>query len=51
MDFYTLFDGAGFVMAKVMRGGLEIRPYRPWMDNFQYANYVAVSRRIVGLLQ
>lgn len=42
---------AGFVMTKVMRKGLEVRPYKPWMDNFQYANYVAVSRRIVPELQ
>ncbi len=50
MDFYTLFEKAGFVMAKVMRTGLEIRPYRPWMDNFQYANYVAVSQKILPRL-
>lgn len=46
IDFYTLFDKAGFVMTKVMRSGLEVRPYKPWMDNFQYANYVAVSKKI-----
>jgi FkbM family methyltransferase len=47
MDLYSLFDKAGFVMTKVMRNGLEIRPYKPWMDNFHYANYVAVSRKIL----
>lgn len=51
MDLYALFEGAGFVVAKVMRGGLEIRPYKPWMDNFCYANYVAISRRVADGLR
>lgn len=51
MDFYTLFDKAGFVMTKVMRNGLEVRPYKPWMDNFQYANYVAISKKIFNGLK
>ncbi len=46
MDFYTMFDKSGFVVSKVMRNGLEVRPYKPWMDNFQYANYVAISKKI-----
>ncbi len=51
MDFYSLFDNAGFVMTKIMRNNLEVRPYKPWMDNFQYANYVAVSKRIFDELK
>ncbi|MFZ4854984.1 MAG: FkbM family methyltransferase [Desulfuromonadaceae bacterium] len=51
MDFYALFDKAGFVITKVMRKGLEARPYKPWMDNFQYANYVAVSKKIIDELK
>jgi FkbM family methyltransferase len=51
VDLYSVFNKAGFVMAKVMRNGLEVRPYYPWMDNFQYANYVAVSHRIMAELQ
>ena len=35
-------------VAKVMRDGLDVRPYQPWMENFQYANYVAISRKIVA---
>ena len=45
MKLYDLLQTAGFVMTKVMRRGLEFRPYRPSMDNFADANYVAVSRR------
>jgi hypothetical protein len=51
MDLYTLFEKAGFVVAKVMRNGLEVRPYKPWMDNFQYANYVAISSKVLSRLQ
>jgi len=47
MDLFDLFEGAGFRVAKLMRKGLEVRTYRPWMDNFAYANYVAVSRRVM----
>jgi FkbM family methyltransferase len=47
-EVYELFERAGFAVAKVMRHGLDVRPYQPWMDNFQYANYVAISRRIVA---
>jgi len=50
MELYDLFEKAGFVLTKVMPDGLEIRPYQPWMDNFQYANYVAISRNIVDKL-
>lgn len=50
MDIYDFLEKAGFVLAKVMPNGLDIRPYKPWMDNFQYANYVAVSAKIIGRL-
>lgn len=48
MDLYTLLEKAGFVLAKVMPKGLDIRTYQPWMDNFQYSNYVAISKNIIG---
>ena len=48
MDLYAVFTKAGFVMTKVMPNGLEVRPYKPWMDNFQYANFVAVSDRVMA---
>ena len=47
-EIYRLFEEAGFAVAKVMRHGLELRPYQPRMENFQYANYVAISRKIVA---
>jgi hypothetical protein len=42
-----MLESAGFVVAKMMPKGLDIRVYQPWMDNFQYSNYVAVSKNIV----
>jgi FkbM family methyltransferase len=51
MEFYTLFENAGFRIAKIMPNGIDFRPYQPWMDNFQYANYVAISCRIADSLR
>ena len=50
MELYALLETAGFVITKIMPRGLEVRPYHPWMDNFQYANYVAVSSTILTSL-
>lgn len=47
MELFTLFEKAGFKLAKIMPRGLDIRSYEPWMDNFQYANYVAISEGVV----
>jgi len=44
MEIYQMLSGRNFVIAKVMPTGLEVRSYSPYMDNFNYANYVAVSR-------
>jgi hypothetical protein len=51
MDFYLLFEQSGFKVAKIMPKGLDIRPYNPWMDNFQYANFVAISTKIIDRLK
>jgi FkbM family methyltransferase len=47
----TLLKQRGFVLAKVMPKGLEIRSYQPWMENFQYSNYVAISQNIIGKIR
>lgn len=49
-QLYALFQEKGFVVGKIMRSGVELRPYQSWMENFQYANYVAISKRIVAEL-
>jgi len=47
MELYGLLESKGFVICKVMKEGLEIRNYQPYMENFTYSNYVAVSRNII----
>lgn len=43
MEFYELFEEKGFKIAKIMPKGLQLRDYKPYMENFDYANYVAIS--------
>ncbi len=50
MQLYDMLENADFRIAKIMRGGIELRNYRPWMDNFHYSNYIAVSKRILTRL-
>jgi len=47
MEIYEYLEKRDFVIAKVMPKGLEIRKYQPLMDNFIYANYVAISKRVI----
>lgn len=44
--FFELFEARGFVVARLLPAGLQVRTYRSWMDNYAYANYVAISRPI-----
>jgi hypothetical protein len=50
MEMYKYLEEKGFKIAKIMPNGLEIREYRPFMDNFQYSNYVAISKNILEKL-
>jgi FkbM family methyltransferase len=50
MELYEILTKAGFKVAKVMPMGIEIRPYQPFMENFQYSNYVAISEFMVSRL-
>jgi len=47
IDIYYLLENCGFKIAKIMPRGLEIRDYAPYMEIFQYSNYVAISQRIL----
>lgn len=47
MDIYKFLNNRGFTVAKVMPKGLEIKQYAPYMDNFQYSNYVAISDKVI----
>lgn len=48
MELYKFLEDSGFRVAKVMPTGLEIRKYSPFMDNFNYANYVAISNKVTS---
>lgn len=47
MNFYELFESKGFRLTKVMPGGLQIREYESFLENFEYSNYVAISERLI----
>lgn len=42
--FFDFLEQKEFVIAKVMSKGLRVKGYSPWMDNYLYANYVALSK-------
>jgi len=47
MELFEFFSTRGFTVCKMMRKGLEARPYGPELENFMYQNFVAVSNRLV----
>lgn len=47
MEIYKFFENRDFSLAKMMPNGLEMRKYSPFMDNFMYSNYVAISNKIL----
>lgn len=49
MNFYKLFESKGFRLAKVVPGGLQIRVYESFLENFEYSNYVAISERLIEI--
>jgi FkbM family methyltransferase len=42
-EIYELLVGRGYVLAKLFPHALEIRSYSAWMENYAYANYVALA--------
>lgn len=47
MDIYAYLESRNFLIAKIMRNGIELREYRPYMEHFEYSNYVAISKNIL----
>lgn len=43
-DMYTLLQSKGYEIYKIYPGKLKRRDYHPVMENFQYANYVAMRK-------
>ncbi|WP_292757807.1 FkbM family methyltransferase [Methylophaga sp. UBA2689] len=46
MEIYSFLEDRGFYVAKILNNGIEVREYKPYMDNFNYSNYVAISKEI-----
>lgn len=44
-DLFGLLKERGYALAKLYPDALEVRDYAPWMENYQYGNYVALSPR------
>lgn len=44
-DAYALLTTRSYTVAKLFPRALEARMYRPWMEHYDYANYVALSPR------
>jgi len=47
LSFYELFVSRGFILAKIMPEGLQIRDYEPFLEIFEYSNYVAISKKVL----
>lgn len=47
LDIYALLHNRDFIVAKIMKNGLEIRDYEPYMENYMYSNYVAISKNML----
>lgn len=50
LDFYVLLENAGFKVCKIKPRKLEPRKYESFMENFNYANYVAISKSVATLI-
>jgi FkbM family methyltransferase len=47
MEIYELLKKRGFEVFKIMPKYIEKRQYYPYMDNFFYSNYVAISKEFI----
>lgn len=47
-ELYALLASKGYVLAKLFPHALERRDYADWMENYAYANYVALAPRWVA---
>lgn len=51
LEVYQLLEGCGFKIAKITRNGLIQKKYYQYMENFIYANYVAITDQVLDLNQ
>jgi len=48
LDIYQLLEKRDFQIAKITPNGLILKKYYRYMENFIYANYVAISNRVLA---
>jgi FkbM family methyltransferase len=41
-DFFDFLKSRKYLITNLFHGSLELRKFKPWMDHFRYANYVAI---------
>lgn len=44
-ELYSLLDSRGFKIGRLLRDRVEIRPYNPVMEDFDYSNYIAIGNQ------
>ncbi len=47
-DLYTMLTNKGYIICKIMKNGIARREYESKMENFQYANYLAISPALIN---
>jgi hypothetical protein len=47
IDLYEILESRGFLIAKILSDALHIRNYSSFLDNFEYSNFVAISKRLI----
>ncbi len=47
-DMYDILEKAGYKIGKLNAQGIKMLPYEQWMEDYRYANYVAIPERIVN---
>jgi FkbM family methyltransferase len=50
-NIYDVLESKGFRIGKIMKDGIDLRKWQPFMENFFYSNYVAISRKILNDLE
>lgn len=48
-DLFEIFEKSKYRVAKILPRGIEERKYHPFMENFSYSNFVAISSKVAGL--
>lgn len=45
----SFLETKGFIFGKLFNGGIELRRYAEWMENYRYANYLGLSPKWLEL--